>query len=293
MVQRILILTILILSQISAETSIWRISKGSNHIYLGGTIHVLRPQDYPLPAEFDSCYNRSETVVLETDMGVVNSADFQQKLMAAMVYPSGSTIKEHLSDETYTLLKNYLSTKNVPFSTVERFKPPMISLIITQWEMGKYEMAEKGVDAHYYEKAMSDKKNFLGLETTEQQISFLAGMGEDDPDGLIRNTLEEMDEMENLIVSMISYWRSGNEKKLAKTIIKELKTKHPEIYKNLIIDRNNAWYPKIKDMLNTEEVELILVGTGHLIGKKGMVNMLKKDGYTVKQVSLSDFRSSK
>ena len=50
----------------NADTSLYEVSKGAQKIYLGGTIHVLRASDYPLPAEFEQAYEKSDVVVLET-----------------------------------------------------------------------------------------------------------------------------------------------------------------------------------------------------------------------------------
>jgi len=44
-----------------------------------------------------------------------------------------------------------------------------------------------------------------------------------------------------------------------------------------------AWLPQIESMLTTPEIEMILVGVGHLVGSEGILNQLVERGYKVEQ----------
>ena len=55
---------ILLFNTAFADTSVWKISKGNRHIYMGGTVHVLSKADYPLPASFEKAYHLSHRIVL-------------------------------------------------------------------------------------------------------------------------------------------------------------------------------------------------------------------------------------
>jgi uncharacterized protein YbaP (TraB family) len=50
------------------ETSVWKVSNGGNVLYIGGTIHVLRESDYPLPESFNAAFNKSEIIIFETSL---------------------------------------------------------------------------------------------------------------------------------------------------------------------------------------------------------------------------------
>ena len=43
-----------------SQSSVWKIGKNGNTLYLGGSIHLLRAEDYPLPQEFDATFAKSE-----------------------------------------------------------------------------------------------------------------------------------------------------------------------------------------------------------------------------------------
>jgi len=49
-----------------SETSVWKISNGENTLYLGGTIHILRESDYPLPEAFSKAFDESNIIIFES-----------------------------------------------------------------------------------------------------------------------------------------------------------------------------------------------------------------------------------
>jgi len=61
-----------IMPTISADSSVWKITSGENTVYLGGTVHLLRPSDYPLPEEYEQAYQESAVLVFETDISSMN-----------------------------------------------------------------------------------------------------------------------------------------------------------------------------------------------------------------------------
>ena len=55
-------------------------------------------------------------------------------------------------------------------------------------------------------------------------------------------------------------------------------------YKSIFDDRNNAWMPRVRSYLRAPGNHPIIVGSGHLVGKNGLVNQLRREGYTVEQL---------
>jgi uncharacterized protein YbaP (TraB family) len=62
-----------------------------------------------------------------------------------------------------------------------------------------------------------------------------------------------------------------------------MKTDFPALYRSLVVDRNRAWLPKVEAYLRTHPKELVLVGVAHLVGEDGVVQGLRKRGYSVKK----------
>ena len=78
-----------------AETSLWRVSKGANELYIGGTVHVLSASDYPLPKAYDVAFNKATKLVFETDTEATQDPAFGQSLMSRMMYTDGRSMAVH------------------------------------------------------------------------------------------------------------------------------------------------------------------------------------------------------
>lgn len=265
-----------------AKSPVWQVSKGDNYLYIAGTVHVLGNDDYPLPPAFEEAYNNSVYIIFEVDINKMESPEVQTMVASKMKYVDGSTLQDHLKPETYAKLEKYLEPLGIPVVTFEDFKPGLVSMMLTMMELKRLGILSVGVDKYYNAKANKDHKLLGKLETIEEQISFLANMGSDDPDEYILYTMREIKQLSPMFKSMKKAWRTGDTKKLAEIGITPLK-EFPEIYQMLIVGRNNAWVPQIEAMLKTEEIELLFVGALHLAGKDSVLKQLEELGYTVEQ----------
>jgi len=88
------------------------------------------------------------------------------------------------------------------------------------------------------------------------------------------------------MADMVKLWKQGDEVKMNKLLFEDSLDDYPEfnkIYDSLFYDRNDKMTIKINDMLKQQGSYFVVVGTGHLIGEKGIVNLLKKKGYKVER----------
>jgi uncharacterized protein YbaP (TraB family) len=268
----------------SAESSVWKAQKDSSVIYLGGTCHLLRQSDFPLPPEFDKAYKASDLLIFETDLGKLQDPSTQQQLMAKAMYTDGSTIDKHLSSQVYSMLSKYCASNSIPVEALKQFKPSIVIVTLTTMELMKLGVTQEGVDLFFHKLATKDKKVVEKLETVEEQINFIVEMGKGAEDTFVTHSLSEMKNIKRDYEALVSAWETGNTKKLSELMIADLKAKTPKIYKQLIADRNENWLPIIKAYQKTPEKEFILVGVGHLVGQDGIIKALRKDGYKVEKL---------
>ena len=278
-----LLLLLLLVGQSHGETSVWKISNDGKQLFIGGTIHVLSEDDYPLPVEFEQAYEQSEIIVFETDMQNLNSPEVQQAMISAVTYKGDRNLQQDLSEETYQMLGLYLMNLGIPETALNSFKPGMVAVTITVIELQRLGISTEGVDTYFCGKAVTDDKVLDQLETIEEQISFIAAMGEGEADELILSTLKDIEQLSDMMEGMVVSWRSGNTEDLDKLFISELEQEFPKIYLDLIVKRNNAWFPQIEKMASNDAVEFILVGAAHLVGQDGILARLSAKGYTVEK----------
>jgi len=271
------------LGSLSAQSSVWRVSKGDQSLYLGGTCHILRASDYPLPTEFDLAYEAADSLVFEVDPDDLQDPAFAMKIMAESVYKDGRTLKSVLSTEAYAALAEECRQANMPIEMIQSMKPGMAVMMLTIQELMKAGVSEEGVDLHYGNRAKADGKTIAALETAEFQLKLITTLGEGAESELVLYSLQDLDQISELFDEIIAAWRSGDLDTINEMFVEDM-AEAPEIYDVMLKDRNARWLPQIEVMLKTKPTEFILVGVGHMPGKDGLIELLKAKGYTVTQV---------
>ncbi|MBM4152901.1 MAG: TraB/GumN family protein [Kiritimatiellaceae bacterium] len=279
-----LIIPFILCAQALAESSVWKAEKEGSILYLGGTCHLLRASDFPLPPEFETAYRAADSLIFETDIGKMKDPDFQMQLMTQATYTDGSTLADHLSAPVYNKLNQYCSEQQIPLAMLSTFKPSLVGIFILTTELSKLGVTQEGADHFLYAKAKSENKTVRGLETLQQQLQFIVNMGKGKEDAMILQMLDDVHTIKQDYEEIVGAWKSGNTNSLNQLMNLKIKETYPEIYKELIVDRNHNWFPVIDACQKTPETEFILVGAAHLVGPDSLIEMLKKSGYTVEKL---------
>lgn len=269
-----------------AKSSVWKISQGDNYFYLGGTIHVLSKEDYPLPIEFDKAYKDADKIIFETDLVASQSPEFNAKFAALISYSDGRNLASELTPDVYRKLENFMSVRQVPITHFSRLKPWGASLILSLLEYQRLGMvADYGVESFFSELANSDKKPIGALETPQQQLNALKSLELVEPNNVINYTLRDLERLPEFIKIMNANWRKGDMHAFTKNpLINQMKDQFPAVYKVLVVDRNNQWMKQIPSFINDSEIEFVLVGSLHINDHDGLLNQLKRQGFKVEQL---------
>ena len=282
-------LLVLISVSVSAETSLYEITKGNQKIYLGGTIHVLRTSDYPLPAEFEHAYENANILVLETDMKKASSPEFGQQMAQAFMYSGGKKLSQDLQPKLWKELQAFADKCQFPLGQMSMFKAMFVSLSLSIAEMQRKGFGVgQGVDSYFYQKAILSGKTTQELESAGDVLTHLTALADIDANIIIKATLRDLHKMDGMLEKSVGYWRAGELEKLDKEMATDMRNETPEIYQQLLVVRNQAWLPKIEQMFATPEVELVLVGSLHLSSKDGLLAQLKQRGYNIKPYHITE-----
>lgn len=271
-------------SAVQADTSVWRVTSGANSLYLGGTVHLLRPSDYPLPEEYEQAYADAEELYFETDISAMSDLSVQAQMLQQLTYTDGRSLATVLNEEAHQALTDYTNNVGLPLTMLESFKPGMIISTLQVLEFQKLGFTPQGVDAYFNSRAMGDAKEIGALETLQEQIGFLAAMGEGNESEFILMSLRDIEKTNEVMEDMIAAWREGNSNALEDLFVNEMRQEAPELYDSLLKQRNLRWIPQIEDMMNDSDTEFVLVGAAHLIGPEGLVVLLREAGYEVTQL---------
>ncbi len=268
-----------------AQSSVWKVTRGTSTLYLGGTCHVLRAADLPLPREFDQAFAASSALYFETDVGRLQSPETQQLVLAEGMFMDGRTLDKVLTPAAWSAVKAHGARAGLPVEQLVMMKPWLLTVMMTVLELQKLGVTMEGVDLRYFKQAAAAGKKTGELETFERHLQFLTQMGAGHESEMVTRSIEDLSELPTLLHQLLAAWKAGDDAKIDELMLKDMRAKHPAIYRELIVSRNVAWLPKIEELAKSPEVEFVLVGVGHMSGKDGLITRLRAKGYTVTQLN--------
>lgn len=276
----------------------WEVRSGETTVYLMGSIHFADASFYPLRPEIEEAFDSSKYLVVELDTGKTNQGVYHRILAEKGIYKNGTTIKDVVSDKTWQQLRQQLRHLEIDYETVKSYKPGVLVLTLTAMQVMRMGFdPELGLDAYFLAMASPDpepvksgpvntaaKKTIIELETLEQQLDLFL----DIPNGdlLLQESLYSLEESELLMTNVVRLWKQGDAAGMNKLLFEDAIKEYPafsKIYDKLIYQRNQKMTEKIEAMLAKGETYFVVVGSGHMIGEKGIVNRLKEKGYDVKR----------
>lgn len=268
-----------------ARAPVWEVTAGDNTLYVGGTIHMLAAKDYPLPIAFDTAYLQAEKLVLELDLTRTGSNMLLNLSKAGLLWPVGETLQQKVSADTWQAFEQHMQSRNLPAATFNLYKPGGLIMTLLPAELIRMGVGTAGVDRHYANRAQADNKDVVGLETLEQQLALISSLGVGNEDRFMRYFIRDLNNLQQQFDQMRAAWRSGNNEALiAASNLAEMEREFPAVYESMLVVRNNAWMPQLHALLQTDEIELVLVGALHLVGEHGVIKQLQDAGYQVRQL---------
>ena len=262
---------------------LWKIESDNSVVYLLGSIHLAKPELYPLDSVIEKAYEQSDAIAVELNVKKVNAMDMMKKAM----YNDNTTLKDHLKPEIYKLLKDIFEKMNFPPLVYERMKPWMAvqaAMISTMHDSGYSELS--GLDIHFLNRADSANKEILELESLQLQLSLFDEL-ETNADAFVKYSLEDMNNSMKQVEEMFSAWKTGDAKRMEAIITTESgkDNEFSSITEKMIDNRNIGMTEKIEGYLKTIRNYFVIVGAGHIVGDKGIISILtKKKKYKIGQM---------
>ncbi len=266
---------------------LWKVTgPGDSRVYLLGSFHLLRAQDYPLAADVDQAFAASKRVVFELSPQDMQSPQLTQKMLQAAVRTDGTELKRDLDPATWTKLQAYATANNLPLAQLQGMKPWFVGLTITLGQFTKMGLDPNlGLDRHFMQRAAAAGKPTSGLEDIDTQVGVLSGMSAAEQQQMVAEALDQADKADAEGRKLHDAWRRGDDKLLWTSMAAQMRGQYPQLYKRINTDRNDAWVPKLQQYLQAGQGgTLVVVGTLHLLGDDGVVAKLKAKGFTVERV---------
>lgn len=268
--------------------AIWKVSDADNSLYLLGSFHALRADDYPLSPAVDSAYADAEQLVFELSPAQLQSPELPAKIAQMALLPAGQSLQNILPDKTWQALRAW-SEKNpaFPLQTLQGFEPWYAAMtVINAQSRAEGFDAEQGLDQHVMNQAKKTRKPTRGLETTEQQIALFDSMTVAAQVELLDEALFDTSSSSQQLERLHQLWKSGEVVDFEELTVTKMRREYPELYQSINVARNQAWLPELQKLLDDEHHDdtLAVVGALHLIGPDGLVQQLQARGYKVERL---------
>ncbi len=258
--------------------SLWELQGKHNTVFLLGSIHVLRPGDYPLSPAVMQAYASSKSLLMEINLADMDLEQLQAEMLASAMLPEGKSLPGVLGPKRYSRAESLAHDVGVELATFDQFAPWFAAEAISQVQLLQLGFQPtSGVEMYFLERARSDGKSIAGLETVHDQIALFEGLSLDAQAEYLVASLEQAHELPKQVDDMVHAWQRGDTAWFDDQLKSEL-GRDPVLYQSVLAARNRKWIPKIEALLNGDKNYLVIVGTGHLVGRNSVIDLLKKDG---------------
>lgn len=277
--------TVLLISKSANEGArgfMWEVENNGNTVYLVGSIHIADDSFYPLRSEFEEAFAEADYLGVEIDISKAADKEQQQLIMNMGMYQDGTTLKEHVSKETYAKLGEILKQYEMESSALDAFKPWVVETTISSLKsMSAGYEAAAGIDLYFIQKAIERKLPVLELESYQSQLGMFDNFSKELQEKNLKSALDNFDTIDDSVGQLADMWKSGDDQLLLE--FTNSMAVDPEYNKAMLIDRNIGMADKIDGYLKSDKKAecFIVVGAGHYLGEHGVIKLLKDKGYTV------------
>lgn len=265
-----------------SNSLLWKISgKGlAKPSYLFGTMHILCAEDIKISENFRNVINGSDLIYFEVDM------DNMMEILGSLRYlkmSDNKKLSDLLSPADYEKVKDYF-TKNagmIPFPMMESFKPFFLNSMMSDQSMDC--PSKEGMETAIMKEAKISKKEIKGLETIQFQASVFDSIPYERQAKELVKAIDSPSSDVDHTKELVAVYKAQDLDRIQSMTVQEdgVLSEYLDL---LLYNRNANWAGKMAQLMPANSI-LFAVGAAHLPGEKGVIALLKKNGYTVTPVA--------
>lgn len=266
---------------------LWKVSDADNSVYLLGTFHMLKRSDYPLDPAVYAALDDAEAVYFELSPEDLADPTLGPRFAQAGIRTDGRTLQQDLDVPTWNSLVAGAGEVGLEVEALQRMEPWFAALSISMAEMSVAGLDPAlGLDKHLANRATRAGKRTVGLEQPDDQIALFDGMKRPVQLAQLRDVVGRSHEIRSEVEWLHAQWREGDVDALYWGMSAAMRARDPALFERLNTRRNLAWLGRIKARLDApgSDDTLVAVGTLHLLGAEGLVQLLAASGYTVERL---------
>lgn len=267
---------------------LWRAEAPSGGVvYLMGSVHLGRDRIDDFGAAVEAAWRAADELVVELDVTELSSQDKAALAAQYGALDPPQTLRDTLSDETWSRLTEYRERRRIDASSFSGWKPWFVYFVIVQHELQRagYRL-DHGVDRLFLD-AASGKKPIAGLETAASQLEAFDRVPLPLQALILNDALLHADSFPDEAAELIDAWYSGEEERLRKLVFRPLE-ELPELevfYDLVFFQRNRNMVSRLAELSSDGRTRFVVVGAGHMVGEQSIPTLLGERGWPVARVS--------
>jgi len=266
---------------------LYEVKSDTATVYLFGTLHVGKPEFYPLGREANRALTEAQKLYLEVNL---TDPSVASTINAVATYPAGQSLERSLPPALMMKVDTALERYKLPRESALRMKPWMLGQTLLLLEA-----ARRGYDPTFSSEmylvafAGAQRKDVLGLETLAEQFALFDGMPEASQERFLEDILAALDDnlIDAQLDALVDAWVHADARGLEQELEREKSEPTMfarEMLPRLIDERNRSMAEKIAAIARPGTTTFVAVGALHLVGPEGLVELMRKRGFTVRQL---------
>lgn len=241
--------------------------------YLYGTYHLLCPEDFLIKDKTHKAFEKSNQLIVEVNLTDTAELNSLQRILSAEEKINKLLSKDE-QERLDAALKQYYSMN---YAQVENVSTTILSFLLVQKAVQCTNI--KNPEIEFIKWAGEQNKTVGQLETAVDQLGFLE---KSFTASEVVTQIEQTPAYLTLSGNLLNDYKEENLQGLEK-VFSDPVYMTPEATKWMLTIRNNNWVKKMPEIMR-EKSTFFAVGAAHLIGKEGVIQLLRKQGYTVQAI---------
>jgi len=252
--------------------------------YVFGTIHMIPEEQFFWTPAMNKYFHMAEEVVFELDVNEMNDLGKMMGMMQYLFMQNDTTLSDLLTQNEYALVSARFEKMGLPLFLFEKMKPFFLTVFLSE-DLASGSLQDgrlKSYEMELNNMATAAGIPTSGLETIAFQASMFDKISYKDQAKMLVQMLESDEEQEDSQMDiMILRYTQQEIEGLGDLINAQSDESDLDWQEDLLFRRNSNWIDLMVPMMKDKSV-FFAVGAGHLPGEKGVLHLLRKNGYTIK-----------
>ena len=269
--------------------ALFKLTLRGHTMHLFGTMHVGRPEFYPLEPRIMTALKEASTLALEIDLNQAPNEMQQAMITHGLLQPGGKTYAS-LPPARKKRLDAQIRQAGLDPATALSLKPVLLATMLTMTEYTRLGYrADLSSDAFLAKTAHAQHVRVIGLETLAQQLSILDRLPEAARWEFLQETMDMLDSGEESeeAQAILQAWSTADQRGLDRVMQRSEADRSMSgrfLTDVLLEERDRGMADRLQTLLQAENHTVGAVGVLHLLGAHGVPALLQAHGVVVERI---------